>query len=159
MPRSLSSRIAFGTTFFMSLVLFANYNAALTSFLAVVKIQMPFEDMNDLYLKTDYQLVTVEETAYGLLLKSGSEIAQKIYKERLVLKSNMDEALELLQNRKAAFLWDHASLSAKVGKSCKVAKIETCYMFSPAVFSVKKGFPYNGIISYRYLRDINFETN
>ena len=148
-PKSLSTRIAFLTIFLMSLVLFAMYHAALTSFLAVLKIQMPFVDIYDLYLNTDYQVVTIKETATEQSLKTGSEVAQNIYKERIVLKNNLDEAMEVLENGKTALFWDDAIMSARVGKTCEVAKVQTCYYSSPVVFSVKKYFLYNGIISYR----------
>ena len=65
--------------FLSSLLMFTMYSAFLTSFLSVFKLQMPFDDLYDLYLSTDYKVAAMDESATTHLLKTGSVVEKKIY--------------------------------------------------------------------------------
>ena len=55
-PRATSTRIIFLFTFLTSLLVFSMYSASLTSFLAVNKINMPFEDLYGLYHTSNFEV-------------------------------------------------------------------------------------------------------
>lgn len=59
-----STRIAMLSILFAMMVLFAVYSAAMTSLLAVVIVQVPFEGLVGMYRDTDYKLGSVKNTAF-----------------------------------------------------------------------------------------------
>ena len=68
-PKRFSTRIAFLTVFLASLVTFSAYSASLTSFLAVVKVSIPFEDLKSMYESTNYRVGSLGGTAFDDLFK------------------------------------------------------------------------------------------
>jgi hypothetical protein len=63
-PNKISSRIAFYVVFMLGLILYAGYSACLTSFLAVKKITLPFNDIESLLYESDFNITTVNGSAY-----------------------------------------------------------------------------------------------
>ena len=59
-PDYLSTRIIFALIFFGGVVIFQNFNASYTSFLAVVTDKKPFETVQELYEDTDFTIGTPE---------------------------------------------------------------------------------------------------
>ena len=149
-PKSPSTKVAFLTIFFASVVLFGMYNASLTSFLAVTKLQIPFTDLYDLYKNTDYRVAIVDESALMENLKTGTDIEKKILAERVEAITSLDEGIDEMKNADVAVLWDDKPMEVKVA-GCEVVKVQTCFYYSNVVFVTQKGLPYNGIISYRCL--------
>ena len=128
------------------------YCAGLTSFLAVYKLQMPFTNIDELYLNTDYRVVMIDETATLQMLRDGqTQIEKNIYHERLVTVKTVDEGIAKMKDEKRiAFMDDHIIVAAKVGHGCEVVKVQTCYYSSPVVFAVQKGLSYRNMINYKY---------
>ena len=91
--------------FLSSLLLFTMYSAFLTSLLSVFKLQMPFEDINELYLASDYKVATVDDSAFSTALESGNEIAQKIYRERFQPIKGIDEGVHYVLNGSYALIY------------------------------------------------------
>ena len=149
-PKSPSRRTAFITIFLASVVVFAMYSAALTSFLAVFKLQMPFTNIQGLYLNSDYRIALQDETAMIQMLKNGQGIEKQIYDERLDKIKSLDEGIAKMKNEKVAMMVDDTVMAVKVGHGCEVVRVETCYMFSSVVFVTQKGLPCREIISQRY---------
>lgn len=148
-PRSTSARTAYLSIFLASVVLFAMYNAALTSFLAVFKLQMPFTNINELYLDTDYRVALQDETAIIQMLRDASGIEKKISDERLDVIISLDEGIAKMKEGNVAVLFDNTAMAVKVGQGCEVVKVQTCYFHNSIVFATQKGLPYRGIISHR----------
>ena len=142
-------RIALLTVLFASLLLFSMYSAALTSFLAVFKLQMPFDDLNSLYVTSSYKVLGVAETAQVSYLEKGSGVARKVYDQRLQLVTSRAQGLQTILEEEGALLEDHILVAAQVGHTCTVAKVKNCLFNTPIVFVTRKNSPYNGIISYR----------
>jgi hypothetical protein len=63
-PKKNSSKIAFYVVFMFGLFLYAGYSACLTSFLAVKKITLPFQDVESLLYESDFNITTVSGSAY-----------------------------------------------------------------------------------------------
>ena len=59
-PDYLSTRIIYTMIFFGGVVIFQNFNASYTSFLAVVTDEKPFETVQQLYEDTDFTIGTPE---------------------------------------------------------------------------------------------------
>ena len=150
-PRSPAIRLAYLTVLLASVILYAMYCAGLTSFLAVFKLQMPFTNIDELYLNTDYRMVMIDETATLQMLRDGqTEIEKNIYHERLVTVNTVDEGIAMMkEGRRNAFMYDHIIVASKVGHGCEVVKVQTCYYFSPIVFAMQKGLSYRNIINHR----------
>ena len=148
-PKSSSTKVAFLTIFSASVVLFGMYSASLTSFLAVMKLTMPFSDLYDLFKNTDYRLAIMDESATMQKLKTGTEIERKIHAERVDSIESLDEGIEKIMAGEVAVLWDNTPMAVKVGHSCEVARAQTCFYFATIVFVTQKELPYKGVISYR----------
>ena len=92
-PNNLSSRISFLAIFFTSLVVYAKYGAALTAFLAIKKLQMPFDNLLEMYLNTDYKIAFLDQTVLNERLRNGDMIERKILAERFQPITSLDEGL------------------------------------------------------------------
>ena len=57
-PKYISTRIVFAIIFFGSVVLFQNFSASYTSFLAVVAEKQPFDSLQTLYEDTNFKIGT-----------------------------------------------------------------------------------------------------
>ncbi len=63
-PRFTSTRLVFLMMMVSSVVIFENYAASYTAFLAVVKLVVPFETVMGMYKNTDYKIGSPVGTAY-----------------------------------------------------------------------------------------------
>ena len=59
-PDFLSTRIIFAMIFFGCVIIFQNFSASYTSFLAVITEKQPFTDLQTLYQDTDFTIGTPE---------------------------------------------------------------------------------------------------
>ena len=125
------------------------YNASLTSVLAVHKTQLPYNNYQELYLKSDHKVVTVAGTSYITLLKTGNAIEQKIHSERLLIVSSVEEGLEKVSEGNSAFLWTIPPVSLLVGQNCTHLQLPECvYTSLVEGWAVRKDFAYTGFFNY-----------
>ncbi len=71
-PEKYSSRLIFLSSFLFSILLWANYSAALFSFLTTFIETPPFTNLPSMYHKTHYSLGTLKDTSYDTFLKVSS---------------------------------------------------------------------------------------
>lgn len=124
------------------------YNASLTSFLAVHKTNLPYNDVEELYLRTSHKVVTVAETSYIEQLKTGSAIERSIYAERLVTVPTIEEGLQKTYDRSTAFIWTTSAVNLMVGRNCSHSKIPRKFFTHEEGWAVRKDFPYKGFIQF-----------
>ena len=148
-PNNLSSRMSFLAIFFTSLVVYAKYSAALTAFLAIKKLQMPFDNLLEMYLNTDYKIAFLDQTVLNERLKNGDVVERKLLAERFQPITSLDEGLGFMERGKYAVAWDDTAIALKVGRTCKVAQVKQCLMSGQLVWATPKQSPFNGIISYK----------
>ena len=141
-------RIAFVTLCLASIIVHAMYCASLTSCLAVDKATPPYNDLRELYLHSSHRVVTVAGTSYVEMLKTGNTIDRKIYAERLILESTVNEAFQKTLDGNTAFLWTEPALNKIIGKNCSHSKISRRFFELPYSWAVRKDFPYTGYIRF-----------
>ena len=137
------------TIFLTSLVLNAMYNASLTSFLAVDKSTLPYNDFLGLFLYSSHKVVIVEGTSYIDQLKSGSPIEVKIHAGRLIIVPTAKEGLERALEGDAAFLGSGPSVTKRIGRNCSHSKIPKAFFRSFDGWAVRKDLPYTGFIQFQ----------
>ena len=67
------SRLVFLIMMVSSVVLFENYAASYTAFLAVVRLAAPFDSLLDMYENTDYKIGARVSTPYKNIITAVSE--------------------------------------------------------------------------------------
>ena len=72
-PRMWPSRLVFLIMMVSSVVLFENYAASYTAFLAVVRLAAPFDSLLDMYENTDYKIGARVSTPYKNIITAVSE--------------------------------------------------------------------------------------
>ena len=77
-PRFSSTRLIFLLMMVSSVVVFENYAASYTAFLAVVKLAVPFTSVRDMYRSTDYKIGAPVGTAYKQFLVGVSREAKSL---------------------------------------------------------------------------------
>ena len=109
---------------------------------------MPFEDIKGLYDNSDYKLATVHGSAFVQMFQTGDDFNQKIYRERLLLVSSVQEGLQKTLQGDVAFLWGHSAVYDLVGQACTHAQVEKIYYSAPMGWVIKKDFEYAGFINH-----------
>ena len=109
-------------------------------------MRVPFSNYKELYLHSNYKVALTDGSSNVARLKTGNDIEQKIYQERLILVSNMDHGLQKALDEDVAFL---NTTNILVGKNCSYSKIPQCLRASMAGWAVRKDFPYKGFIDYK----------
>ena len=64
----MSTRLVFLLMMVASVVIFENYAASFTAFLSVVKLSVPFSNLEELYSQTDYRLGSISGMSYKDIL-------------------------------------------------------------------------------------------
>ena len=147
-PSLMSTRIALLTIFITSLLVVSMYNASLTSFLAVHRTTAPFEDIQGLYLHSNYKVAITANSFAVQMLRTGDVISQKIYNERLLFVNNVEEGLKKALEGDVAFLKSHPAVYAQVGHTCTHAQIAKHFYTANIGWLMKKDFPYAGFINH-----------
>ena len=148
-PQIASTRIAFVTIFFFNLVFFTFYSASLTSFLAIHKPLMPFENLEDLVANSNYKLVTLTGTAYEDMLKNGK------WFERQLITTGRFETVDSVQTGlyrasidDVAFLWAAEATVLAMGQQCLHIKTQKPWRIGQVAMVQTKHGPYQGLIDF-----------
>ena len=88
------------------------------------------------------------ETSFVESLKTGNEIEKKIYSERLLLMTSVEEGLRKSLEGDVAFLWVTNLVDEHVGQNCSHIKIPQCLYTYMGGWPVRKDFAYTGFINY-----------
>ena len=118
-PIANSTRLTFITIYVISVIVFALYSASLTSFLLVIKLGQPFDDLETLYRDTDYKIGSVSGTLYpATWYQQGDELEQRVYRERYEEVPSIKAGLEKALTENYAFVWDEVVIDQRVGLCC-----------------------------------------
>lgn len=145
-----STKTVIVTIFLTCLVFHAMYNASLTSFLAVHRTTMPYNDIQELYLYSNHKIVTLPGTSYIETLRTGSYIEKKLHDERLTLVPTVEEGIKRVAfDENSAFLWTTTAVNHLLGLNCTHSKIPKCFTDHPTeAWAFRKDFPFAGFIRF-----------
>lgn len=145
----MSTRIVFLSVFVASLVVLTMYSASLTSFMAVKKLKMPFEDIRELYTKSSFEVTTLHESSIVDFLKNGKNgVTQRVHAERLLEVMTVGEAISLAKEGNVAFLWEAPAVESNPTAACHLARVKKKFYSGPVVMATRKGFPYLKAFNY-----------
>ena len=147
-PKTSSTRVVAITIFFTTSLIFIAYTAALTSFLAIYKVNMPFWDLKTLYDDTNYKIGSIRNTVYDDVFKSGSELDKKVFKDRYEFVDSVSEGLEKSYNEKYAFIWESDNIEFVLGQKCSHMAVPNKVQDFPVAFVMKQNLPYKSMFNY-----------
>ena len=150
-PSGSSTRIAFFSTLISSIIIFALYSASLTSFLAISKFNMPFEDLVSMYRDTDYYVGSLPSTYFTTLFSNGSPLERIIYKERFKDVPSVNEALKKALDEDFAFAWEAETVSDALNLCTHVA-INKPLLTVRIVNLFNKNYEFRQIINFMILK-------
>ncbi|XP_066955642.1 uncharacterized protein [Macrobrachium rosenbergii] len=127
-PKSGPGRIVFGTSWIMSVVLFAAYTSNLVSFFTVTKMTLPFHNLAEL-VNTDYKFGTRTGSVYiNNFEVSGNEYATAYRKlmsfGKDVLMPSYEAALKRTLEGNYAFIGDYVVLDYYQKKDCNLVLLK-----------------------------------
>lgn len=139
----ISSRIAFTSIIIAIVVFFATYSASLTSFLAVYKLNMPFEGIEDLLTNTQFKVTTIGGNSIDKYLQS-------IVQDRTRYKTvrSLQEGFTSTLDGHMAFVWEMESIDAFIGQSCDYVKAKKPAYKALIGIGLQKHSEYSGILNH-----------
>ena len=134
-----------------SLVVVESFGATLTSIFAVVKLSLPFQDLNGLYYNSDFKIATLKGTSTDSTFRDGNDVQRKVYNERYLNIDSLQEAYDYLKTKpKYAFAYDSNAMAAEFGHLCDVMEIRSHVIREAKyVFYARKDYEYLDLINYQ----------
>ena len=122
-------------------------------------MSFPYNSYEEFYYNSNHKLATLAGSVYLEHLKTGNEIEQRIYSDRVIQVATVEDGLEKALDGNVAFLWTEPTVNLLVGQNCSHSKIPQCFYTSMNGWAVRKDFAYTGFINNWYLCCISHRSS
>ncbi|XP_064115325.1 glutamate receptor ionotropic, kainate glr-3-like [Macrobrachium nipponense] len=144
-PRSGPGRMVFGTSWIMSVVLFAAYTSNLVSFFTVTKMTLPFHNLAGL-VNTDYKFGTRTGSVYIDNFEVSGNEYEKAYQKLMsfgkdVLMPSYEAALKRTLEGNYAFIGDYVVLDYYQKKDCNLVLLKQQLFETKSSFILPRDSP------------------
>ena len=155
----ISSKVVFCTSFLLGVILLASYSAKLISFLAIVKVNIPFKTLEDV-LHSDYKFGSVQGSAPLDSFLHGPEdsvfrkIADSIIRlEDANIVDTIGEGLEKARHEKYVFVWTAYVIHSMTENSCDLLDLPIDLYSVSISIAWSRDVPHRHIVDY-YIKKI-----
>ena len=152
-PKSISTKLVFCTSFLLGVILLASYSAKLISFLAIVKVNIPFKTLEDV-LDSEYKFGSVHGSAPLDSFVQGPdnsvfrEIADAIIlKDKDNIVDTIEEGLEKTKDENYVFVWTADVIHSITENSCEFLELPI------DLYSVSLSIAWSRDVPHRHLVD------
>ena len=153
-PKCFSSKIIFFISFTFGVILYTSHSAKLISFLAVIKVTLPFTSIEEIF-QTDYAIGSVSGSAVLGSFLDGQEnsihleLAEKIIKKDSTnMPASIEDGLEKAKKEKYAFVWPTDVIHAMNQDNCDFLDIPYDVNSYSLSMAWKKHLPHKHFFNY-----------
>ncbi|XP_076059431.1 glutamate receptor 3-like [Oratosquilla oratoria] len=152
-PSCTRGRVVFYMYWIGSLLLYTSYTARLTSQLAVVNTNTPFDSLRDAMTKAHYKIATLKGTSYVSELQATTDPAlamayAQMEEDPRLFVATMEAGVELAGTERVAFFQDVNSVSYITHGNCSFQWLGPEYFPSYVHLGYRKNLSYANALTY-----------